>query len=172
MSQVLHVDDIAADAQGQRRLGRSLVLTNGCFDLLHVGHVRLLEACRAFGDVLIVGVNSDESVRQLKGEGRPFVPADERAALLAALRVVDAVTVFHERTAERLAALVSPDVYVKGADYASAGPGAASPQIDEARLPEARVVRRHGGRVVLVPLVPDRSSTALASRIRAAAGAS
>src|SRR5262249_38226835 len=136
---------------------------NGCFDLLHVGHVRLLERCHALGDVLVVGVNSDESVHRLKGPGRPIVPAGERAELLAALACVDVVTVFAEPTAERLAAAVRPDVYVKGADYSQAGSAEA---VDERRLPEARVVREGGGRVVLLPMTPDRSTSALVTRIR------
>jgi rfaE bifunctional protein nucleotidyltransferase chain/domain len=114
--------------------------------------------------VLVVGVNGDASVMQLKGPARPFVPAPDRAELVAALSPVDVVTVFPERTAERLAELVRPHVYVKGADYAGSADG-----IDDARLPEAKVVRAGGGEVVLVPLVPDHSSSALADRIRAAA---
>jgi rfaE bifunctional protein nucleotidyltransferase chain/domain len=107
-------------------------------------------------------VNSDASVRLLKGEDRPLVPAEERAEVLAALAAVDFVVVFEEPTAERLAALVKPDVYVKGADYAAG----ATPEIDAGRLPEARVVSEHGGRTVLIALTPGRSTTALVQRIR------
>ncbi len=160
------MDALGALVAAERAAGRTIVLTNGCFDRLHVGHVRLLQACRQYGDVLIVGVNSDASARALKGPDRPFVPEAERAELLAALAGVDYVVVFEERTAERLAEVVRPDVYVKGADYACASDGAGA--IDEGRLPEASVVRRYGGRVVLAPLVPDRSTTGLVERIRRA----
>ena len=163
MGRVVDIEEIAEAVAPERRVGKRIVLTNGCFDLLHVGHARLLNACRAYGDVLVVGVNDDESVTLLKGPERPFVPAADRAELVAALSAVDYVTIFPERTAMHLASLLKPDVYVKGADYVGSG----SSGIDETRLPEARVVEAHGGRVVLVPLVPDRSSTALAERVRA-----
>jgi rfaE bifunctional protein nucleotidyltransferase chain/domain len=170
MGRVVDMAALEGVVAGERSAGKQIVLTNGCFDLLHVGHLRLLTACKDFGDVLIAGVNGDESVALLKGPPRPFVPAAERAELVAALHPVDYVTVFSERTAERLAAIVRPNVYVKGADYAAGPDGPAERDgIDEARLPEATVVRAHGGRIVLLPLVPDRSSTALAERIRAAA---
>jgi D-glycero-beta-D-manno-heptose 1-phosphate adenylyltransferase len=150
-----------------RELGQRIVLTNGHFDLLHVGHVRLLGAARALGDVLVVGVNGDASVRRRKGPTRPLVPGAERAEVLAALAAVDFVCLFEEDTAEGLARAVRPDVYVKGADYARPGAPAEGPAVDEARLPEAPVVRAGGGRVVLLPLTPDRSTTALEARIRA-----
>jgi len=162
VGRVVDIEEIAQVAAQERRAGKRIVLTNGCFDLLHVGHARLLTACREYGDLLVVGVNGDESVTLLKGPGRPFVPAADRAELVAALGRVDYVTIFPERTAEHLAELVKPDVYVKGADYVGSGDAG----IDEVRLPEAKVVRAHGGQIVLVPLVPDRSSTALADRIR------
>jgi rfaE bifunctional protein nucleotidyltransferase chain/domain len=163
-----------------REMGQRIVLTNGHFDLLHVGHVRLLRAARALGDILVVGVNGDASVRRRKGPTRPLVPGAERAEVLAALAAVDFVCLFEEDTAEALARAVGPDVYVKGADYARPGgpqggpPGA--PQggpgedsaVNEARLPEAAVVRAAGGRVVLLPLTPDRSTTALEARLRGA----
>jgi D-beta-D-heptose 7-phosphate kinase/D-beta-D-heptose 1-phosphate adenosyltransferase len=170
MGQVVDMAALEGVLAVERRAGKQIVLTNGCFDLLHVGHARLLASCQQFGDVLVVGVNGDQSVALLKGSPRPFVPAAERAELVAALSPVDYVAVFSERTAERLAALVRPDVYVKGADYATgAGRRGELDGIDEDRLPEAAVVRAHGGRVVLVPLVPDRSSSALAVRIQEAA---
>jgi D-glycero-beta-D-manno-heptose 1-phosphate adenylyltransferase len=159
------VDDagLRAALHEARAAGRRVVLTNGCFDLLHLGHVRYLRAARELGDVLVVGVNSDDSVRRLKGANRPLVPAADRAEVLAALEPVDLTVVFDETTAERLAAEVKPDVYVKGADY---GAGSHA-EIDHARLPEARVVTEHGGRVVLIPVTPDRSTTAMVERIRA-----
>jgi D-glycero-beta-D-manno-heptose 1-phosphate adenylyltransferase len=171
MGRVVTLDKLAVALSEARRAGRRVVLTNGCFDLLHVGHVRVLQEARALGDVLVVGVNSDESVRQLKGPARPLVTAEERAEVLAALTAVDYAVVFDEPTAECLAALVRPDVYVKGADYATSGPsdGRGGPDIDTARLPEARVVAEAGGRTVLVPLTPGRSTSDLVQRIRAGA---
>ncbi|MDQ3699817.1 MAG: adenylyltransferase/cytidyltransferase family protein, partial [Chloroflexota bacterium] len=114
MGRVIPFFDLATILDAERAAGRRIVLTNGCFDLLHVGHVRLLQQCRALGEVLVVGVNDDASVRHLKGPTRPLVPAAERAEILAALSAVDYVTVFEEPTAERLAAAVRPEVYVKG----------------------------------------------------------
>ena len=164
MGRVVTWDTLNAVVDAARAEGKRVVLTNGCFDLLHVGHVRGLRASRALGDVLVVGVNSDESVRGLKGEGRPLVPQEERAEVLAALDAVDYVVIFDEPTAERLAATVRPAVYAKGGDYAAGGAA-----IDAQRLPEARVVAAHGGETVLVPLVQGRSTTDLVRRIRAGA---
>ena len=143
---------LLARAATLRAGGGRLVLTNGCFDLLHVGHVRYLQAARRLGDFLVVGVNSDASVRRLKGSGRPLVPADERAEVVAALGCVDAVVVFDSPTAAPLVAALRPEIYVKGADYT------------EATLPEARVVRAYGGTVTLLPTVPGASTTALLER--------
>ncbi|MGH2370398.1 MAG: adenylyltransferase/cytidyltransferase family protein, partial [Chloroflexota bacterium] len=167
MGRVVSVEDLASAVAAERAAGKRIVLTNGCFDVLHVGHVRVLQRCRTLGDLLVVGVNSDDSARRLKGAERPFVPEVERAELLAALAAVDYVVVFPEATAERLAAVVRPDVYVKGADYARhpAAPGGG--EIDAASLPEAAVVQAAGGRVVLLPLTPDHSTTGLIQRIRA-----
>jgi rfaE bifunctional protein nucleotidyltransferase chain/domain len=167
MGRVVDAESLAVALAAARREGQRVVLTNGCFDLLHVGHLRLLQACKELGDLLVVGVNGDNSVTLLKGPPRPFVPAVERAELVAGLAPVDLVAIFPERTAERLASDVQPAVYVKGADYAIAnGAGVGiDAQIDEQRLPEAKVVRAGGGKVVLLPLVPDRSSSALAERI-------
>lgn len=139
---------------GSRRL--RVVLTNGCFDVLHVGHIRYLEATRSLGDSLVVGLNSDASVRLLKGPRRPIFSQDERAEMLAALACVDFVALFDENTAERLVSLLQPDIYVKGADYA--------PESGK-ELPEAEIVRAYGGRVELIPLVEDRSTTAIIERI-------
>lgn len=136
-----------------------MVLTNGCFDLLHLGHVRYLAAARAFGDVLILALNDDESVRRLKGPHRPLVPLAERAELLAALRSVDAVVPFSEDTAEETVRVLRPDVYVKGGDYAGAS-GAGKP------LPEAAIVRAAGGRVEIVSFVEGHSTTDLIATIR------
>jgi rfaE bifunctional protein nucleotidyltransferase chain/domain len=127
--------------------GKTIVLTNGHFDILHVGHVDCLQRAKSLGDVLIVGLNSDASTRLLKGEKRPIVPQEERARLLAALQCVDYVIIFEERTAERLLAALKPEVYAKGGDWA----------IED--LPEAKVVAECGIRVEILPQVPCRSTT-------------
>ncbi len=135
--------------------GKRLVFTNGCFDLLHVGHLHYLQKARGMGDLLIVGVNTDESVRQLKGEGRPVVPEQERAELVAGLECVDYVVLFGEPTAEALLRLIQPDYYVKGGDYT------------ERNLPEAELVVEQGGFVVILPYEEGYSTSTLLQRIRA-----
>ncbi len=135
---------------------RTVAWTNGVFDVLHHGHLQSLQAARGFADVLIVGLNSDASVRANKGPDRPIFPAEERAAMLAALECVDAVTIFDAATPVEILAAVRPDVHVKGADYA---PPHGKP------IPEAELVRSWGGRVEFVPLVPGRSSTATLAKL-------
>jgi D-beta-D-heptose 7-phosphate kinase/D-beta-D-heptose 1-phosphate adenosyltransferase len=132
----------------------TLVFTNGCFDLLHAGHVEYLHQARALGDALVVGVNTDDSVRRLKGSGRPLVGERERALVLAALASVDAVTLFSEETPRELIAQLLPDVLVKGGDYAPEGVAGG----DE--------VKAAGGRVVIVPFLEGHSTTSLLERIR------
>jgi len=131
-----------------------VVLTNGCFDLLHAGHVALLEAARREGDVLVVAINSDASVRRLKGDGRPLVPEPERAEALRALEAVDRVVAYDEDTPLAVVTALRPDVLVKGADWA------------EDRIVGRAEVEAAGGRVVRVALVPGRSTTTLVERIR------
>ena len=138
-----------------RRQGQSTVFTNGCFDILHSGHVAYLNAAKALGDKLIVGVNSDDSVRRLKGPNRPINSLDDRVQLLAAMSCVDHVVVFDGDTAAAVIALLKPDLFVKGGDYT----------LD--MLPEAPLVERLGGRVQILPYVEDRSTTAIVERIRA-----
>jgi D-glycero-beta-D-manno-heptose 1-phosphate adenylyltransferase len=138
-----------------RAQGRKLVVTNGCFDLLHRGHVAYLESARALGDALLVGVNSDASVRELKGPARPVNHEADRAFVLAALESVDGVCVFTDRTAMRFLRLVRPDVYAKGGDYT----------IDTINQEERRLVEELGGRVAILPGVPGKSTTALLARI-------
>ena len=137
--------------------GRRLVVTNGCFDILHLGHVTYLEQARLLGDVLLVGLNSDRSVRELKGSPRPVNGEADRAAVVAALESVDAVCVFSEISAERFLSVAQPDIYVKGGDY----------NLDTLNLEERRIVEQVGGKIVVVPLVPDRSTTALLRKIAA-----
>ena len=149
-----HLADLVARRARWRAEGRGVVFTNGCFDLLHPGHVALLEAARAKGDVLVVGINSDRSVRALKGEGRPLVPAAERAEALEALEAVDAVVVYDEPTPREVIAALRPDVLVKGADWAADA------------IVGREEVEAAGGRVDRVPLLPGRSTTSLVERIR------
>jgi rfaE bifunctional protein nucleotidyltransferase chain/domain len=137
-----------------RRAGRSLAFANGCFDLLHVGHSRYLEGARREADRLIVAVNSDESVRRLKGEGHPVMPADARAELVAALRSVDYVVVFPDPTVERLLKRLRPDVHCKGTDYTVE------------TVPERDVVRSYGGRVAVVGDPKRHSTSALIERLK------
>ncbi|MEH0970434.1 D-glycero-beta-D-manno-heptose 1-phosphate adenylyltransferase [Micromonospora sp. CPCC 205546] len=148
-------DELATIVAEHRRAGRAIVFTNGCFDVLHRGHVRYLEQARALGDLLVVAVNSDGSVRRLKGPDRPVNPVEDRIALLAALACVDHVVVFEEDSPAGLIETVRPDVYVKGGDY--------PPEM----VPEAPLVRRLGGQVRTLGYVPDRSTSAIIDRIRA-----
>lgn len=148
-------------AQHARAAGQRVVFTNGHFDLLHIGHLEYLEAARGLGGLLIVGVNGDDSTRRLKGPGRPLVPAVERARLLAALRPVDAVVIFDDVTAIALVEHLRPDIYVKGGDYAAPPGGVAKP------LPERAAVEACGGQVVLIPYLPEHSTSALIARVRA-----
>jgi rfaE bifunctional protein nucleotidyltransferase chain/domain len=143
---------LAAQVQQWRSAGDKIILTNGCFDLLHVGHVRYLRAAKQLGGRLIVAVNSDASTRSLKGEGRPRVPCDERAELLAALSDVDAVTVFDAPDVTELVRLLRPDIHAKGTDYTAES------------VPERDVVLACGGRVAIVGGPKDHSTTDLLRR--------
>ena len=150
-------DNLSAFAAALRAHGQRIVFTNGCFDILHVGHVRYLGAARALGDCLVVGLNSDASVRRLKGPERPVNEEADRAEVLDALRAVDYVTIFDEPTAAELIEIIRPDVYVKGGDYTIA------------TLPEAEIVRDYGGRVEFIDLVPERSTTRVIEKLRGTA---
>ncbi len=151
--QLLEVDAAAAWRQELREENRTVVFTNGCFDLVHAGHVEYLAWARAQGDALIVGLNDDDSVRRIKGATRPIVPFERRATVLLALRSVDVVVGFSERTPEVLIDRIRPDVHVK------------SDQYREDELPERSVVLRHGGRIALAPHVTGPSTTDLIARI-------
>ena len=136
-----------------RKSGKRIVFTNGCFDLLHIGHVRYLKRSRALGDVLVVGVNSDRSVRKLKGRGRPLIPEKERAEILKSLSFVDYVTVFDEDTPAELIEEIMPNILVKGSDYG------------RREIVGADVVKKAGGKVVRIPLVKGRSTKSLIRKI-------
>lgn len=161
MGYILTLEQAVERARDVRAEGGALVLTNGHFDLLHVGHLDYLERARALGAALFVGVNSDASTRRLKGPGRPLVPAEERARLLAALSPVTACIIFEAETAIALVEALRPEVYVKGGDYAAAPGGAPKP------LPERPPVEAYGGRVELIDYLPGHSTTALIARVRA-----
>jgi D-beta-D-heptose 7-phosphate kinase/D-beta-D-heptose 1-phosphate adenosyltransferase len=146
-------DEIVEIRRQHRSAGEKLVFTNGCFDILHLGHIRYLNEARALGDVLVVGLNSDRSVRECKGPARPIVPEAERAEVLAALECVDYVVVFDEPTPDRVIAAIVPDVLVKGADWG----------ISEIVGRES--VERAGGVVCSIPLVPGASTTSIIDRV-------
>jgi len=156
MGKIVSQAELIEIAAREKRAGRWVVFTNGCFDLLHPGHVRCLAEARALGDVLIVAVNSDRSVRAIKGPERPLVPEQDRAEVLAALAAVDYVTIFDEPTPRELISRVLPNLLVKGADWA---PG---------EVVGRREVEAAGGRVVSIPLAPGYSTTKLVERIRSA----
>jgi rfaE bifunctional protein nucleotidyltransferase chain/domain len=138
-----------------RAMGKKLVVTNGCFDILHLGHVTYLENARNFGDALLVGINSDDATRQLKGAGRPVNPETDRAAVLAALESVNGVCIFADATATKFLAAAQPDIYVKGGDYT----------LDTLNQDERRAVESTGGKIVIVPFVPGKSTTSLLEKI-------
>ena len=152
---VVLLEDLAGWREALRKAGRCLVVTNGCFDLLHAGHVRYLERARRLGDALLVGLNGDASVRALKGVGRPVYGAADRALVLGALACVDAVCEFPEMRAVRFLEIARPDQYVKGGDYS----------LETLDKEEREVVERYGGRVVILPFLPGKSTTATIEKI-------
>lgn len=152
-SRILNREEVLARVQAARSSGARIVLANGCFDVLHVGHVRYLAGARELGDVLVVGINSDAQVERLKGEGRPVMPATERAEIVAALECVTYVTIFDEPTVEQLLLTLKPDIHAKGTDYT------------EETVPERAVVRSYGGRVAIVGDPKDHSTSAILTRL-------
>jgi rfaE bifunctional protein nucleotidyltransferase chain/domain len=136
--------------------GKTIVFTNGCFDILHAGHVRYLAATKRLGDILVVGLNSDASVRELKGEGRPLNSQEDRAEVMAALEVVDYVIIFNEKRADRLLRQVRPQVYAKGGDYTT----------DSLDAGEVAALKEIGSRIEILPLVPGKSTTKLLEAIQ------
>ncbi len=153
MAEILSRDQLIARVATERQAGRTIAFANGCFDLLHVGHVRYLEASAQEGDVLVVALNDDGTVRALKGEGRPILTADHRAALVAAMRCVDYVVIFPELTVGPLLEALKPDVHCKGTDYTVES------------VPERAVVQSYGGRTAIVGDPKDHSTRDLLSRI-------
>ncbi|HWT89268.1 MAG TPA: D-glycero-beta-D-manno-heptose 1-phosphate adenylyltransferase [Candidatus Angelobacter sp.] len=155
-SGILTIEEAILRFGREERNGRRVVFTNGCFDLLHPGHIQSLEQARALGDALIVGLNGDASVRELKGPGRPILPELERAEILAALECVDAVVIFQQMTPREIIAALLPDVLVKGGDWAGD------------QIIGREEVEAAGGRVVSIPVVPGYSTTAILAKMRAA----
>lgn len=154
MGQTIAREDLAKLGERLRQEGKTIVCTNGCFDILHIGHARILQQSRSQGDVLVVGINSDSSVSNLKGPSRPINNESDRADLLCHLSSVDYVTVFSEQTACELLSALKPHIYVKGADY--------TPE----NLPESEVLKSLNTKLVLLPLVPGRSTTSLVEKIK------
>jgi rfaE bifunctional protein nucleotidyltransferase chain/domain len=153
-SQIISREELSDYARTVRERGDRVILANGCFDLIHAGHVRYLAGAKALGGMLLVAINSDEQVFALKGDGRPAMPEQERAEIIAAFRFVDAVTIFDEPTVEEIIRIVRPDIHAKGTDYTTE------------TVPEREIVREYGGQVAIVGDPKDHSSTALLNRLR------
>ena len=151
---ILDESRLAEALERERAFGRSIAFANGCFDVLHVGHIRYLQDAARRADVLVVGVNGDESVRQLKGEGRPVMPEGERAELISSIRGVAYVTIFHEKSPGRLLGQLKPDFHCKGTDYTPDS------------VPEAEIVNAYGGKVVITGDPKDHSTTAVLEKLR------
>lgn len=150
---VLTLDPLVTTVKILRKRKKKIVLTNGCFDIIHQGHVKMLEMAHSLGDILIVGINSDSSVRYLKGHGRPIISQMDRAEIISMLRCVNYVTIFSETTAENLVWNIKPDVYVKGGDY------------EKVPCKEMVLVREYGGEVTVLPHISGKSSTSLIKKI-------
>jgi len=148
-------DQLPAWRAAVKASGKKLVVTNGCFDILHLGHVTYLETARDQGDALLIGMNGDNAVRELKGAGRPVNSETDRAAVLAALESVNGVCIFTDKTATRFLAAARPDVYVKGGDYT----------LETLNQDERRAVEQAGGKISIIPFVPGKSTTSLLEKI-------
>ena len=153
-SLILDRDSLIAQVNIEKAAGRSIVLANGCFDVLHAGHIRYLEGAHALGDILVVGINSDSQVARLKGQGRPILPERDRAEIVASLRAVDLVIIFDEPTVTELLLAIKPDIHAKGTDYS------------EDTVPEREVVRSYGGRVRIVGDPKNHSTSELIRRFQ------
>jgi rfaE bifunctional protein nucleotidyltransferase chain/domain len=150
---ILDRDQLVSAIDAARNARLTVVLANGCFDLFHAGHIRYLAGAKALGDILVVGINSDEQVGNLKGTGRPYIPEEERAEIVSALRPVDLVTIFPEPTVEALILAIRPDFHAKGTDYTTE------------TVPEREIVRSYGGQVAIVGDPKDHSSTDLIKKV-------
>lgn len=154
MNKIFLREALKEQLNGLRQAGKTIVFTNGCFDILHVGHVRYLREAKKLGDILVLALNSDASVRTIKGEKRPLVPEEERADIMAALESIDYVILFDDPTPQQLIEYIQPDILVKGGDWA------------EAAIAGADFVKASGGRVITIPLTEGRSTTNIVEKIR------
>jgi rfaE bifunctional protein nucleotidyltransferase chain/domain len=153
-ARILSRDAVISETRSARQAGKTIVLANGCFDVLHAGHIRYLQGARELGDVLVVAINADDQVKLLKGNGRPILAECERAELVASLEVVDFVTIFDEPTVEQLLLAIKPDVHAKGTDYT------------EETVPERDVVRSFGGRIAIVGDPKNHSTSEMLERFK------
>ncbi|MBI4378866.1 MAG: adenylyltransferase/cytidyltransferase family protein [Nitrospinae bacterium] len=154
MDKVKKLDELKAIVEKEKENGKKIVFANGCFDILHVGHIRYLREAKMLGDVLIVAINSDSSARRLKGDGRPITPENERAEIIAALEYTDYVTIFYETDVSKLLLTLEPDIHAKGTDYT------------EDTVPEIETVRLYGGKVAITGDKKERSSTEIIQKIK------
>lgn len=156
MAEIIPLNQLQHKVEFLRSRNKDLkvVGTNGCFDILHIGHIRSLQKAKKLGSILVVGLNNDSSVKKIKGKGRPINPEGERAEILAALDCVDIVSIFNDETGENFIELLKPDIYVKGNEY----------NVDN--LPEAKIVKKYGGKIVQIPMVPGFSTTDLVKKFK------
>ncbi len=156
MAEIIPLDRLNHKIDYLRSKNKDLIVvaTNGCFDILHIGHVRSLQKAKTLGNILVVGINSDDSVKKLKGKDRPINNEEVRTEILAALSCVDMVSVFNEFTAEQFLETVKPNIYVKGGEY------------DLDNLPEAKIVQKYGGKTITIPMIPESSTTQLIDKIK------
>ena len=153
-AEIMELETLKREIKEKKEAGELIVFSNGCFDILHVGHIRYLKKAASLGDKLVLAVNSDSSVKELKGKGRPFVPETERLEMLAALEMIDYLILFSEIDAKRLLEGIKPQIYVKGGDY----------RIED--LPEAETVYSYGGKIVLITEIKGKSTTNIIKKIR------
>jgi rfaE bifunctional protein nucleotidyltransferase chain/domain len=154
MSKLKNLNELGDIVKEERKKGRKIVFANGCFDIIHVGHIRYLKEAKTLGDLLIVAINSDSSAKKLKGDGRPVTPENERAEIVAAIEYVDYVTIFNEPNVSNLLLALKPDIHAKGTDYT------------EDSVPEANTVRAYGGRVAITGDKKERSSTEIIKKVK------
>ena len=156
MAEIIPLNQLQNKIEFLRSKNKDLVVvgTNGCFDILHIGHIRSLQKAKTFGDILVVGLNSDSSVKKIKGNSRPINTENERAEVLAALNCVDVVSIFPEETAERFLEMLRPNIYVKGEEY----------EVDT--LPESQVIRKYGGKIIQIPMIPNISTTNTINKLK------
>lgn len=150
---IKNLSEIKEISENLKREGKTIVFTNGCFEILHPGHIQLLETAKSFGDVLIVGINSDESVKRIKGEKKLIFDEKSRLKLISALECVDYTILFHENTPENLIKTIQPHIHIKGGDY------------KEEDLPEAEIIKSYGGKIIIIPLVEGFSTTNIINKI-------